>query len=444
MEHLAVKLAGVALFVELGIGAARHPGKKPILSPPKVSVDQKASVTEPALNGYAEATKLLVPLARAHSDFWEWGSFGMDLEVPLPLTELEQRLQPVQPLLKQLRATLRKDWRPIRNADGTLAPVWSLSMEWSACALAFTSESRIKRDRGDYPGAMLGALDTLELAEKIGSCCDTEGRVNSEVLHMIGLRQAEQTTWLLPRGAALQALIETRRLRRQWSPLSETLEREHQETALELARMFRELSRLAPGKKLKWLDDTFELSEGVDALKEGRQMLRCSRHQVLQAADRFFERQIAELRKPLRQRIPVPIPNDPWNARMLAKASWVATESWRWERMPTDLGLLEAALAVRLYFLEQGRYPEKLADLSSEWLPSVPTDLWQQPIRYRLEEDRPILYSLGPNGVDDGAQPVDPELLNLTRDTPGDLVFGLLGRRTKPAEQPEGPRSKTL
>jgi hypothetical protein len=279
------------------------------------------------------------------------------------------------------------------------------------------------------------ALDTMELGRKLASRGGTDFRMPGDVIHDVGLRQAEQTTWLLPRTAALRALAQTRRLRREWPPLSATLEIDRQETAIELNRMFVDLNRVPLLQQSKWLDDTLDLNddEGV-GWSERLRLLAYPRRRVLAGADRFFQAQIAELRKLPQQRSPVPLPDDPWGFRVgLARDSWVShrtwrgeTLSWRGERMDTDLALLEVALAVRLQCLEQGSYPKSLAEVSRRWLPKAPLDLWQQPPVYRLKAGRPLLYSLGPNGIDDDAQPLDPRLLYQTASPPGDLVFGHL------------------
>jgi hypothetical protein len=71
------------------------------------------------------------------------------------------------------------------------------------------------------------------------------------------------------------------------------------------------------------------------------------------------------------------------------------------------------ALAMRLCFLEQGRYPVTLDLLVPRYLPAVPVDPFDPkggPMRYVLlnqnGQPRPVAYSVGENGVDDtGATP---------------------------------------
>jgi hypothetical protein len=65
-------------------------------------------------------------------------------------------------------------------------------------------------------------------------------------------------------------------------------------------------------------------------------------------------------------------------------------------------------LAIRRYQLDHDRLPDSLADLVPEYLGSVPEDPFGgQPIVYRPDPAGPILYSVGPDGRDDGGKPLD-------------------------------------
>ena len=85
------------------------------------------------------------------------------------------------------------------------------------------------------------------------------------------------------------------------------------------------------------------------------------------------------------------------------------------------------AIALEFYRRAHGRFPETLAQLTPTLLPHVPDDrITGDPVRYRLVNGRPLIYSLGPDGKDDGGHPADAN--RLTPTTRGDLVFGKLGR----------------
>jgi len=97
--------------------------------------------------------------------------------------------------------------------------------------------------------------------------------------------------------------------------------------------------------------------------------------------------------------------------------------------------LLLLALALRAYQGERGRYPDRLEALVPAYLKRVPPDPFGKggaPI-YRPEGSRYVLYSLGPDGKDDGGKPVqDPRQPPNSRrrymvmpDSTGDIVAGV-------------------
>jgi hypothetical protein len=75
-------------------------------------------------------------------------------------------------------------------------------------------------------------------------------------------------------------------------------------------------------------------------------------------------------------------------------------------------------LALELYHRENGKWPKSLAVLSPRWLPAIPADpITGQPLRYKVVKDRPIVYSVGIDGDDDGGRWVN----NANGDTFADL-----------------------
>jgi hypothetical protein len=66
-------------------------------------------------------------------------------------------------------------------------------------------------------------------------------------------------------------------------------------------------------------------------------------------------------------------------------------------------------LALELYHREHRQWPQSLDQLSPQWLPAVPLDpITGKPLHYQVVNDRPIVYSVGIDGDDDGGRvPVD-------------------------------------
>src|SRR5205807_2515607 len=66
---------------------------------------------------------------------------------------------------------------------------------------------------------------------------------------------------------------------------------------------------------------------------------------------------------------------------------------------------LQVAFALAIHQRETGGYSRALAELSPKYLDKVPDDLFTgKPLVYRPEETGFLLYSVGPNGKDDGGR----------------------------------------
>jgi hypothetical protein len=80
----------------------------------------------------------------------------------------------------------------------------------------------------------------------------------------------------------------------------------------------------------------------------------------------------------------------------------------------TNRHLAATALAINLYRADHnGAFPAKLDELVPKYLPAVPADpllAAESPIGYITDANRPRLYSVGENGVDDGGAPPDPDV----------------------------------
>jgi hypothetical protein len=97
--------------------------------------------------------------------------------------------------------------------------------------------------------------------------------------------------------------------------------------------------------------------------------------------------------------------------------TWATTRWPRWRSMHKDETkhriimaherLLAAELALRCYQSEQGRAPTGLEQLVPQYLQRVPSDPFSgRPMIYRPQSTNWLLYSVGPDGVDDGGQRV--------------------------------------
>src|SRR5262245_12472281 len=85
--------------------------------------------------------------------------------------------------------------------------------------------------------------------------------------------------------------------------------------------------------------------------------------------------------------------------------------------------LAQLALAAEAYRAKNGKYPERLQDLTPDFLPPVPADPFTgQPPRLKHDGKDLVLYSVGPDDKDDGGTPWNDS------QGKGDIVFRLRGR----------------
>jgi hypothetical protein len=62
-------------------------------------------------------------------------------------------------------------------------------------------------------------------------------------------------------------------------------------------------------------------------------------------------------------------------------------------------------IALELYHRANKKWPASLDELSPRWLPEVPVDrITGKPLHYKIVDDRPIVYSVGVDGDDDGGK----------------------------------------
>ena len=59
--------------------------------------------------------------------------------------------------------------------------------------------------------------------------------------------------------------------------------------------------------------------------------------------------------------------------------------------------------SIAAYKAEKGKFPENLADLSPGYMKEIPPDVFTgQPLKYSRTPAGYLLYSVGPNRIDDG------------------------------------------
>jgi hypothetical protein len=117
-------------------------------------------------------------------------------------------------------------------------------------------------------------------------------------------------------------------------------------------------------------------------------------NKVMQSEKEFVRRELRQTFNPINQIV------GRWqNWQMLKKAE--AKHNFTVARRR----LLMTELALRCYQSEHGRGPERLDQLAPKYLQQIPTDPFsEQTLIYRAQGTNWLLYSVGPDGVDEGGK----------------------------------------
>jgi hypothetical protein len=378
----------------------------------------------PDPNGYDRALVTVANLRRAHKQ-------PMTLGWPHRIPELlSGQLAPVRTYLNEVRATFRLEWQAPPRVGLAGAAAWDpdVSPGFRDCARWFVAESVLARHQGNAGLTLQRSLDASELASRLSGGSGMDLRLIANACHAIGFSQAEQITTAVPPADIPGALERVRRLRREWPPLSELVESERLIVMTAMTEAFQ-----------KNQEGLIVDTGPSPSVWEAFQFAWTPRRLVLARIERHYLQRIEESGKPVRQRADPPVPPDIGSRAATAMFASRLSDFWRWEKPKTELALLEVVLAVRMHRFTHGRYPVQLNEIDQRWLPSAPLDLWDQPIRYRLQASRPVIYSLGPDGVDDGGRAINP--VHLTPGSRGDLVFGKLSSTRWPRVKSSSPGS---
>lgn len=298
---------------------------------------------------------------------------------------------------------------PVRSFS-TLLPQYQ---HFRALARMLGLAARVDAARGDWAGAMEASLDAVQMGETFPRGGSLIGMLVGVACESIGRHPA----WgYVDHLTAAQARANARRLqaiRAGHIPFADTVQEEEwtgQAGLLELMRR-----RDWPGDFIAQsqnqsnntsggspsLSDTFSAWQTASAIR------RAGRQTILSHYTRYMDQAIANARQPYAAHPPDPaLPDDPIN-RLMDSSSLSSTRINE-TRSDTQNALLLTLLALRAYRMEHGAYPATLSALVPGYLKAVPDDPFalSGPLRYKIAGTKFVLYSVGPDGKDDGGKPI--------------------------------------
>jgi hypothetical protein len=294
-------------------------------------------------------------------------------------------------------------------------------------------QTQVQSAQGDYDGAMNSCLDAVQEGEMLPHGGPIIGMLVGIACQAIGRRQA----WVIvDHLSANQALIAAHRLARIDAlhvPYSDVLQTEKWGTQASLLEVFRQ-----PNWTHTFFPEIGEDDTTAVPLAARIQISLTPKRTIMKHYTAYMNQLIANAEHPYAAKLPSPpIPNDPFNAILLPVFDGARLKDADSE---TQNALLIVTLALRAYHVQHGAYPATLNALVPQYLAHVPDDPFalSGPLHYKITSNTYVLYSVGPDGKDDGGKPIfdttkpapnsstsnDPRRF-VTSDSVGDIVAGV-------------------
>ena len=282
-----------------------------------------------------------------------------------------------------------------------------------------TIESNARWMRGDYNGALQSNLDTVQMGHDIrhggalmptlvGIAIAAIGRGNTgDTIEHLDAAQCKSA------ARRLEKMLDSR-----WR-LDQVFAEEKAATQASLMEVFRTSD---------WRTNFFGARPAPLIVLP--RFYTTSKQQIIDNVGAIYDRQIANARLPYAQKGAPPLQfSDPFSELFNGSSDRSRVNE---ARGLTGDRTLMLQLALRAYRLENGVYPPALKTLVPGYLKSVPADAFGggEAMRYQTDGKTYQLWSIGPDGVDDGGKPIPPRA-------------GQRRAQTVPGERPRGPRSFT-
>lgn len=288
-------------------------------------------------------------------------------------------------------------------------------------------ESRVRAHRGDAAGALNSALDTIRLGTDLGRGAALGGDLISLAIQAIG-RAAAREALSGQQATKIPALV-MEAIRARQAAWADILQEEKWSGQAVLLDLFRN-STLAAQVSGNRADPPNAWQNATSSLF----FLIYPKQRIFDAYTRDMDARITRARQPWSRALPDPPPTGDPLSRAIGMPADVFQKAWLQHTVnDTQNALLTAELALRAYRAERGEYPQTLDALVPSVLRRVPGDPFapdpDAPLRYRRTGSGFRLYSIGPDGVDDGGKPVAAPTragrrARIAPDSRGDIVPG--------------------
>ena len=269
--------------------------------------------------------------------------------------------------------------------------------------------AQTQAEQGNWAGAVSTDLDAVQMGETLPRGGAVIGMLVGTACQSIGRKHVWDA---VPHLSAAEAQAATRRLeaiRTAHVSFMDTVQEEKSRTQSSLREMMAkpdwasQLTGSINGRSTTFSQDPKAWAGNTVNASYVRLI---GKSRILSSNAQWMDESIAQARQPYAAHLPPPpLPNDPVNQMLLSSYTKVRL---REAIADTQNALLVTTLALQAYRQDHGAYPPSLAALVPGYLKAVPTDpfAFSGPLRYKLAGTKYALYSVGPDGKDDGGKAI--------------------------------------
>ena len=282
-------------------------------------------------------------------------------------------------------------------------------------------ESAVRAADGNPNLAVDGALDVVEMGAVLQNNSNSIGMLVGLAIESLGRgdimrRRGEMSPEEAAQAARRLQAIEAKR------PSFAAIQQEVMRNNLS---EMRDLLRGPEWKKFRDGSDTKSYARMLKGFGDITALRRTSDLQIESNFMAASQAIIARDRLPYSPKLPiVPDPADAMSALFVgAETSRGVTRSRvSYERNAAAHRLLMVDLALQASTPSIDKYPQSLSELAPKYLKPVPRDPFapNSPLGYKRQGDTFLLYSVGPDGIDNGGEPIKGR--GISRDSVGDIL----------------------
>jgi len=292
-------------------------------------------------------------------------------------------------------------------------------------------QSKVRGARGDWQGAGESALDAIRMGEDIPRGGVLIAQLVGNASAMTGQRALWKTIEHLDASQSRAAAQRLRSIMDRHVPYADTLQEEKWMGQAGLKEVLRTVTLRSA------LNDGGMLGNDMPAAQRYTRVFYMvyGKKRILQNYTERLDAMIVQAHQPYAaKQPPLPKPSDPLTLEMVPELGGTRCIEVKTE---AQNALLLIALYLHAYRLEHGHYPAALAELVPGYMSKIPEDPFalHSAFCYRLEGEKYLLYSVGPDGKDNGGAAIDdPKHISSTNpqaryrveaESLGDIVAGV-------------------